>query len=203
MPASLITSNVLLWIVVIVLSLIVIALARQIGVLHERIAPAGALMTGAGPKVGEAAPEVAVRTLSGDTLSIGSAHPQQKSTLLFFLSPTCPVCKTLLPVLRTARRSEKDWLAIVLASDGDKAQQEAFVKREKLDEFPYVLSEQLGMSFEVSKLPYAALIDGSGTLSAKGLVNSREHIESLFEAKAQGVASVQEFLAREKINDPS
>ncbi len=160
-------------------------------------------MTGAGPKVGEAAPEVAVRTLSGETLSIGSAHPQQKSTLLFFLSPTCPVCKTLLPVLRTAKRAEKDWLSIVLASDGDKAQQEAFVKREKLDEFPYVLSEQLGMSFEVSKLPYAALIDGSGTLSAKGLVNSREHIESLFEAKAQGVASVQEFLAREKINETS
>jgi hypothetical protein len=31
-------------------------------------------------------------------------------------------------------------------------------------------------------------------LCARGLVNSREHIESLFEAKKQGVASIQEYL---------
>jgi hypothetical protein len=39
----------LLWVVVIVLSLAVLALARQVGILHERVAPAGALLHGAGP----------------------------------------------------------------------------------------------------------------------------------------------------------
>jgi hypothetical protein len=29
---------------------------------------------------------------------------------------------------------------------------------------------------------------------AKGLVNTREHLESLFEAKERGVVSIQEFL---------
>jgi hypothetical protein len=29
---------------------------------------------------------------------------------------------------------------------------------------------------------------------AKGLVNTREHLESLFEAKERGVASLQEFV---------
>ena len=51
------------------------------------------------------------------------------------------------------------------------------------------------MKFQISKLPYAVLIDESGTIRAKGLVNSREQLESLFTAKELGVASVQEFLA--------
>ena len=39
------------------------------------------------------------------------------------------------------------------------------------------------------------LIDGAGVLRAKGLINTREHVESLFEAMDRGVGSVQEFLA--------
>ena len=46
-------SYVILWALVIVLSLLVFALARQVGVLHERVAPAGALMLSGGPKIGE------------------------------------------------------------------------------------------------------------------------------------------------------
>ena len=41
---ALIASNLLLWVLVIVLAAVVLALVRQIGVLHERLAPAGALM---------------------------------------------------------------------------------------------------------------------------------------------------------------
>ena len=44
----------------------------------------------------------------------------------------------------------------------------------------------------------AVLIDAEGIIRAKGLVNTREHLESLFEAKERGVASLQEHLARER-----
>ena len=54
---ALAVSNVVLWILVLVLSAVVLALVRQLGVLHERIAPAGALMLNRGPAVGEPAPE--------------------------------------------------------------------------------------------------------------------------------------------------
>jgi len=50
------------------------------------------------------------------------------------------------------------------------------------------------MKFHVSKLPYAVLLDPQGLVRAKGLVNSREQLESLFAAQELGVASVQEFL---------
>jgi methylamine dehydrogenase accessory protein MauD len=60
-----------------------------------------------------------------------------------------------------------------------------------------VVSTELGLAWQVSKLPYAALVDGDGLLRARGMVNTREHLESLFEARRLGVASVQEYLELE------
>jgi methylamine dehydrogenase accessory protein MauD len=192
---ALIVSNVLLWIVVLVLCGTVLALLRQIGVLHERVAPAGALMAQSGPTVGEPAPVVEVQSWSGEPLSIGAPDGDDVSTLLFFLSPTCPVCKTLLPVLDSLRRAEGDRLRIVLASDGPRAEHEAFVDEHGFDGAAYVLSTELGLVYRVAHLPYAVLIDARGIVRAYGLVNTREHIESLFEAMERGVASVQDHLA--------
>ncbi|MEM7501271.1 MAG: methylamine dehydrogenase accessory protein MauD [Pseudomonadota bacterium] len=195
MNTALLISNVLLWLLVAGLALTVLALARQVGILHERIAPAGALMVSGGPKVGESAPVLGVSDLDGADRSIGGARDDAKSTLLFFLSANCPVCKTLLPVLKSAQKSEGSWLEVVLASDGEASAQRAFVSREDLSDFTYLLSTDLGMTYQVGKLPYAVLIDEQGIIRSKGLVNSREHIESLFEAKERGVASVQEYVA--------
>ena len=194
MTEALLVSTVVLWVVVVILAAVVVALARQIGVLYERVAPAGALMVGKGPAVGEPAPVVHVEALAGGARDIGGPSADGRSTLLFFLSPTCPVCKTLLPVLRSIARREGEWLAIVLASDGARDEHEAFVRAERLEAFPYVLSPALGIGYQVGKLPYAVLLDAAGIVRSRGLVNSREHLESLFEAGERGVASIQEFL---------
>lgn len=191
---TLVVSNIILWVLVLVLVAVVFALVRQIGVLFERVAPAGALMTGKGLKAGEQAPVFDLQTLAGGTLRIGGERSDGKSTLLFFLSPTCPVCKTLIPVLHAMRKSESGWLEIIFASDGDENEHRAWLKLQQLESWPYVLSPQLGMAMQVAKLPFAVLIDENGVLCARGLVNSREHIESLFEARKQGVASIQEYL---------
>lgn len=190
---AIVISNVLLWAVVLVLMVTVLALARQIGILYERVAPMGALMLDSGPKVGEAAPRLDIESLSGSRVAIGGAG-NSRSQLLFFLSPTCPVCKKLLPILRSVRHSERSWLDVVLASDGEPAEHLAFYRSAKLTDFPYLLSAQLGMALKVGRLPYAVLIGDDGRIRAKGLVNSREQMESLFTAKELGVASVQEFL---------
>ena len=83
----------------------------------------------------------------------------------------------------------------MLASDGPRPEHEAFVQAERLDGFAYVLSPSLGMTWQVGKLPYAALLDAGGVVRAKGLVNTREHLESLFEAMEHGVASIQDYFA--------
>jgi methylamine dehydrogenase accessory protein MauD len=191
--SALVISNVVLWIVVLALLALVLALTRQIGVLHERIAPVGALMINKGLTVGEQVPVVAVSDLDGQALQVGAPRTDGSSTLLLFVSPTCPVCESLLPVLRASRKQEKGWLRIVLASDGDLLTQREFVRDHGLGEFQYVVSAPLGMTYQVSRLPFAALVDAKGILRARGLVNSREHLESLFEAQRLGVASLQEY----------
>ena len=50
MTQALLVSNVILWVAVVLLAGVVVALVRQIGVLYERVAPAGALMVGRGPR---------------------------------------------------------------------------------------------------------------------------------------------------------
>ena len=194
MTQALIVSNLVLWVAVVVLGGVVVALTRQIGVLYERVAPAGALLQRHGPEVGSPAPVVEVEDLGGLARTVGSTRDDGRSTLLFFLSPTCPVCKTLLPVLRSIARREADRVEVVLASDGPRQEHEAFVQAERLDGFAYVLSPSLGMTWQVGKLPYAALVDAGGVVRAKGLVNTREHLESLFEAMERGVASIQDYL---------
>lgn len=204
MMDALIVSNVLLWVLVCVLSLVVVALTRQIGLLHERVAPVGALAVDRGPAVGELSPELAVENLDGRSVRIGGPDGSDPKTLLFFLSPTCPVCATLLPTLRRMVASEASGTRLLFASDGPRAEHEAFCKEKAIEPSDYLLSRELGMLFEVSKLPYAVLIDESGTIRAKGLVNTREHVESLFEAERLGVASLQEYLgADSETNQPT
>ena len=193
MTEALMISNVLLWIAVLAALVGLFALARQIGVLYERVAPMGALMMDTGPKVGEASPVFDLPALVGNTrVTIG--RPADKSTLLFFLSPTCPVCKKLLPILRSVNRTEQDWLRVVLTSDGEQPEHLAFYEKADRKEFPYVLSSEPGIAYRVAKLPYAVLLNEHGRVVAKGLVNSREQLESLFTAKEMGVASVQDFI---------
>ena len=191
----LIASQIALWVAVLALGVVCMALARQIGVLHQRIAPAGALALRQPLKLGEPVPEMSLTALDGAAVRIGGARGG-RSQLVLFVSPDCAICESLLPALRSAQGAERAWLDIVLASDGDAERQLQFVKDKGLGKFPYVLSEQLGRSFGVAKLPYAVLIDEAGKLSATGLVNTREHLESLFVAKERGVASIQQFLGQ-------
>ncbi|GAB5499866.1 MAG: hypothetical protein PsegKO_21770 [Pseudohongiellaceae bacterium] len=182
--------------VVLVLVFAVFALARQIGVLHTRLAPAGALMTTAGPKVGQAAPVLSVPDINGKPTTIGGA--QKLPQLVLFVSPTCPICKELVPTARSMARSEK--LSLVFGSDGGELGKHVdYMHKMKIDNFPYVVSLEMGMRFEVGKLPYAVLIDEQGVLRSKGLVNSREHLESLVESMRSGYESIQDYLVKEEL----
>jgi methylamine dehydrogenase accessory protein MauD len=193
--SALAISNGVLWILVLVLTAVVLALVRQVGVLHERIAPAGALMLRRGLTVGETAPVMELNDLEGQAHRLGGTRTDGRSTLLLFVSPSCPVCKALLAAVKSSRRDERNWMDVILASDGDLDEQREFVRAQGLEGIPYVVSAALGLAYQVSRLPFAALLDEQGVLRARGLVNSREHLESLFEAKRLGVASLQEYFS--------
>ena len=141
---------------------------------------------------------ITVKDLANREHQVGRKGSDGLSTLLFFLSPTCPVCKTLLPALKSIAREERQWLNVLLASDGARREHEAFVAEYRLRQFPYLLSSELGLGYRVGRLPHAALIDPDGIIRSTGLVNSRERLESLFKAKERGVATLQDYMAAER-----
>lgn len=188
---ALIVSNILLWLLLVALAFVVMGLVRQIGVLHARLAPAGALMIDKGVAVNEPAPRVTAADRSGRPVNFG--YPSDKGQLLFFLSPSCPICKSLLPAVKAIGKARKD-LELVYVSDGEADAQAALIREFGLEDARYVVGPEVGMTYQIGKLPYAVLIDAAGLLRAKGLVNSREHLDSLFEAEQMGVASLQDYL---------
>ena len=196
MVEALVISNVVLWLAIIALALLVFALTRQIGILYERVAPAGALQPTNGPKVGELTREMRLTTIDGKSLSIGGAEGGGLATFILFISPTCPMCKSLVPTAKSLAKSEQDRMRLFFGSDGeDLEQHRQYVKDLKIVDYPYFVSESLGMTYQVSKLPFAVLISSDGTLKSKGLVNTREHLESLIESMDSGIATVQEYVS--------
>jgi methylamine dehydrogenase accessory protein MauD len=194
MLTVLIVSQILSWIVVLGLGLALLALARQVGVLHVRLAPAGALLSGKGPVVGEPAPVLDAVTLDGASIAIGK--PAGRNQLLLFVSPHCPLCKDLIPIARNFAKTEK--LDIVFVGDDEASEQRAMIARLDMGGLPFVNSSIVGRAFHVDRLPHAALIAADGTLLSKALVNSREHLESLVTAHEMGVVSVQDYLKNSK-----
>jgi len=199
-PEALLASNIILWFLVIILSLVVFALARQVGVLHERVAPAGALMPTSGPKVGELTEVATYKDLNGEAFTLGGVSADRRATLILWISPTCPVCKGLVPTARSMCEDEN--FNLVFASDGDKPEQhQAYVRDLGISGYPYLISQALGMKYAVSKLPFAALIGPDGTLRSKGLVNTREHLESLAESMETGIDTLQDYM--KLVDNPS
>jgi methylamine dehydrogenase accessory protein MauD len=193
MTEAVFVSMFVLWCVVIVLVIVVVALARQVGILHERVAPAGALMPTNGPKVGELTEAKTYAGLDGNAVTVGGANGAGAATLVLWVSPTCPVCKSLVPT--AVSLSEYERLQVIFASDGDDlAGHRTYVDSLGIDRYPYLVSQALGMSYAVSKLPFAVLIGADGTLKSKGLVNTREHLESLVESMDSGIATLQDYL---------
>lgn len=81
-------SYVALWIAVVVLALAVLALLRQVGVLHARLRPIGVHPAGEGLEVGDSAPPLP-----------GHDYGSAGLTLIAFTSPTCTICAGLVPGL--------------------------------------------------------------------------------------------------------
>ncbi|HEX7168632.1 MAG TPA: thioredoxin domain-containing protein [Acidimicrobiales bacterium] len=102
-----VVSYVLLWVAVLFLSVVVVALLRQVGVLHARLQPLGVHPAGEGPEQGAEAPPVPA-----------VAYGDAAATLVTFTSPTCSVCRELSPSLRALEEQYGD-VKLVEVSMGD------------------------------------------------------------------------------------
>ena len=190
----LIASQIVLWLAVLFLAGAVFALSRQVARLFDRIPPAGALSVNALLEPGEQAPTIELEDIWGSRTVVGGAQPHL--SLLFFISLDCPICKSLLPVVQSVVASEG--ASLVLVSDGaDMDDHRRFAKAAGLEQCRYLYSETVGRRYAVGKLPYAVLLDRAGIILSLGIVNNREHLESLFVANEIGAGTVQQYVAQQ------
>ena len=176
-------SYIVLWLLVVVLCLVVVALARQIGTLHLRMGPRGALeMDDEGPPLEEAPPPVDVVALNDQALSVGGPGHAQ---LLLFVSPGCHLCEAVLPSLGAV--SEVGEMMPLVITDADKNETQSAYGDKRL-RAPVIPSQKLAQAYRVPGTPYAVILDEMGVVRAKGAVNNLEQMEGLVDTARRRIA---------------
>lgn len=193
MSGILLASYFALWVVVLVLAVAVLALGRQIGLLHYRLPPSVARMGSPGPKVGEVVPPLEERDLSGAEVTLGSNRG--KNTLLVFLTSGCEACDEVAPGVRSVAKSERAHTeTIIVALEAPETFDRSFLTRHKLDDLPVIVSYDVGDDLGVPAAPYALLVDAEGVLRTKGTVNNLDQLISLFNAIETGHPSFDSYM---------
>lgn len=140
------------WILVVVLCIVVIALARQVGTLHLRLGPRGALeIDDEGPALGEMLPAVTASAADGAAVQLGGVG---RPRLVLFASQTCVVCQEVSPGVPAAAAAGRLDPIVVHDPDAERA---------------------LG----VPGTPFVVVLDERGIVRAKGTVNNLEQVEGL------------------------
>ena len=166
-------SYVVLWLLVIALAVVVVALARQIGTLHLRLGPRGALEVDTeGPALDEAPPVFDTVDVDGQTAAIGGPGERR---LLLFASPGCIVCEEVIPVLRAAARNA-DARPYILS---DLHRDEAIASFDRRLPAPLVASPEIAAAYDVPGTPFVVFLDEVGVVRAKGTPNNLEQMEGL------------------------
>jgi methylamine dehydrogenase accessory protein MauD len=165
-------SYLVLWAMVIALALLLLALARQIGTLHLRLGPRGALeLDEEGPPLGEAPEAADRRDLEGRPVAVGGPGDPQ---LLLFVSPGCPICREVLPSLPVAARAGgMDARVVIDSGTGDPG--DAI----RSGDIPAVVAPDVARAYRIPGTPYAVVLDRLGVVRAKGTVNNLEQLEGL------------------------
>lgn len=168
-------SYVMLWVLVLALCLVVVALARQIGTLHMRLGPRGALeIDDEGPELGSPAISIPTHDLTGKSVVVGSA-----SQLLMFVSPGCHVCEQVLPSISAVAEHGK--LSPLVITDVDEEESTLTFKKKRVAA-SVVAGVAIAQAYEVPGTPYIVITDPAGAVAAKGTVNNLEQVEGLIDS---------------------
>jgi hypothetical protein len=150
------------WILVLTLCLVVVALARQVGTLHLRLGPRGALeIDTEGPPVGEAPPPLVAVAADGSTTMLGGPGDPR---LVLFSSATCPVCAEVEPSIPAAARAGRLRPQVLHDPEAEHA-------------------------YDVPGTPFVVVFDRLGVVHAKGTVNNLEQVEGLVDAANRRIAA--------------
>lgn len=179
-----------LWIIMVLTAAVALLLLKQVKALYRKIAPLGALAP-VNPTASrlDAHPQT---TLDGQNVIIGGQRPNGRKLLLLFVSGTCPISQKMVSITRDFCAREK--LDLLFVGDDTPQAQEEALSTLGITQREMVNSATIGRLLGVDRVPFAVLLAPDGTVEARGLVNNREHLESLLSVMETGHSSIQSFL---------
>lgn len=172
-------SNIILWVVVVILAMILFALVRksnQMGSMQpEEVFPKG-----------EAAPDFTGEMLDGQEISLSDFSGEE--LFLVFVSPTCGPCKEKIIELEKDRRSiEKSVLNFFYVVRGEKDAVPAFVEEYGIASQAIYADDNANSFFKdymVTFTPSCCLIDAEGIVQYAGFL--KEYGDDIYESLTSG-----------------
>ena len=163
------------WLALFAIGIIVLAALRQIGILHERVRPRGAMADEALPP-GTRLPLATMATADGRVVDLRGSS--DRYLIILVASTSCSLCAAAVEPFNAVARDYANQLSalIVLAASPTEAAPwiDAHRVRMPVANHPDAIA-LLGVPFT----PFMLAVDEGGVVLASGLVNSAEQIESL------------------------
>jgi hypothetical protein len=158
----------------------VVALIRQVGVLHLRLAPVAGIQGIGGPTYG-----------SELSLPASLSELTQRSAtcyLIGFLSPTCGVCGPLAGAFGQIARTAPEDTAVLLVVDASAPEAGKYLQSKGVGSLPYI-ADSVSFSANVPGAPWAVVTDEKGTVVISGGVNTLDNIEEMLAQAATIIAN--------------
>ncbi len=182
--------------VLVALTVVVLSLARQVGILHERLSPAGMTRAREGIRVGEPLPGVELQTLEGDRPDLSRADGAERLALLF-VAADCPICRSVLPAFEqaltdSASGSASGSIGGYWVSDGlQMADYDGYCDEHRIDPGRFIVSQDLGLILGIRQIPALVMLDRDRKLLAIEVLNGPKQVERLFSAHQEATPSVE------------
>ncbi len=163
------------------LAVVVLSLARQVGILHERLSPAGMTRAREGIEPGQSLPAMPLSALSGEPVNFAG-----RGAALLFVSADCPICKSVLPAFEEALDGsgfEGFWVADGLpGTDGHLPDYAAYAADHRVDEAHLLVTQELGLTLGVRQIPALVLLDADQRLLARETLSGPRQVGGLLAA---------------------
>jgi len=188
------TSYFVLWIVVVLQVILTLSLARAVGQLRRRSPPSGARLVNPGPEIDTYVGDWEGTDLVGNPVNF--RFPRERGLFLLYVSPHCSLCSGLLPSAKRffkeiAAEADGVWVMVL----GSREAQIFYARENELTRYPVAAEEQMPARMRVEGAPFGLWINAQGQVKAKGMVDRREHLESLRHAARIGHPSIESYVA--------
>jgi hypothetical protein len=156
----------LLVVLVVVNSLVLLALIRQVGLLLLRVGQVAPPRSITGPAPGETLP-----------LPVGLLPPLGKRTLIVFVSTSCGTCDAILPAVRSTARRFRE-LDVVLVGDSSQDSFDTWLAG-RGGRVSAVASPGILEALDIPGTPFACVVDQRLTVLNAAGANHLDHLEAL------------------------